>query len=90
MSTEALAILLNFYEYQASLGLLNYLEPLTDVNFNFNFWLPPIAHRWTLNCNQGPATNHILVSDATIPVLRGYRRHIWHHCCAIATIHLTK
>lgn len=28
---EALAILLNFYEYQASLGLLNYLEPLTDV-----------------------------------------------------------
>jgi hypothetical protein len=26
-----LAILLNFYKYQATLGIINYLEPLTDV-----------------------------------------------------------
>ena len=86
--TEALAILLNFYEYQASLGLLNYLGPLTDVSFFF--WVPPAAHRQTLNCKQGPTTNRFLVSDATIPVLRGYRRRIWNECCAIATIHVTK
>ena len=55
------------------------------------FWLPsPIAHRQTLNCKQGPATNRFLVSDATIPILRGSRRHIWHECGAIATTHLTK
>jgi len=29
--TDALAILLNFYEYQAALGLANYLDPITDV-----------------------------------------------------------
>jgi hypothetical protein len=28
---DALAILLNFYEYQAALGLANYLDPITDV-----------------------------------------------------------
>jgi hypothetical protein len=44
--TEALAISLNFYEYQASLGLLNYLEPLTDVSF---LGLATV-HRQTLSC----------------------------------------
>jgi hypothetical protein len=28
-----LAILLNFYEYQAALGLASYLDPITDVSF---------------------------------------------------------
>lgn len=28
---DALAILLNFYEYQVALGLANYLDPITDV-----------------------------------------------------------
>jgi len=28
---DALAILLDFYEYQAALGLANYLDPITDV-----------------------------------------------------------
>ena len=31
--TDALAILLNFYEYQAALGLASYLDPITDVSF---------------------------------------------------------
>jgi hypothetical protein len=31
--TDALAILLNFYEYQAALGLASYLDPMTDVSF---------------------------------------------------------
>ena len=30
--TDALAILLNFYEYQAALGLANYLDMITNVN----------------------------------------------------------
>ena len=30
---DALAILLNFYEYQAALGLANYLDLITNVNF---------------------------------------------------------
>ncbi|KAI0281367.1 hypothetical protein BGY98DRAFT_1094861 [Russula aff. rugulosa BPL654] len=29
--TDSLAILLNFYEYQAALGLASYLDPITDV-----------------------------------------------------------
>ncbi len=31
--TDALAILLDFYEYQVALGLANYLELITDVRF---------------------------------------------------------
>jgi hypothetical protein len=30
--TDALAILLNFYEYQAALGLASYLDPIIDVS----------------------------------------------------------
>jgi len=30
--TDALAILLNFYEYQAALGLASYLDPMRDVS----------------------------------------------------------
>ena len=64
--------------------------PRTIDRCEFFFWVPPAAHRQTLNCKQGPTTNRFLVSDATIPVLRGYRRRIWNECCAIATIHVTK
>ncbi len=40
--TDAVAILLNFYEYQAALGFAtNYLEPLTDVSFFGPYYSPP-------------------------------------------------
>ena len=55
--TEALAILLNFYEYQASLGLLNYLGPLTDVSFFFGSHLPLTARHSTANKVQPPTVS---------------------------------
>lgn len=79
---DALAILLNFYEYQAALGLANYLDPIMDVSpqppFFFVAWGCSSAH-------QGPATNGDIVSDATLPVLRGSRR-IWYRPYSIAII----
>jgi hypothetical protein len=64
--TDALAILLNFYEYQTALGLANYLDPITDVSFRLLIYLKAFI------CHKGAATNGFIVSDATVSV-RGSR-----------------